>query len=87
MCLFISSMSVKVCIIVGPYVILNIASHLAGRITCSDREAKELNSGQEPFCPSAHTGGSKDVWGAGCEPKGRLGLSILAVDQSLRVQR
>ena len=37
---FILSVSVKDRIIVGPHVILNTASHLAGRITCSDREAE-----------------------------------------------
>ena len=37
---FIPSVSVKDHIVVGPHVILNTASHLAGRITCSDREAE-----------------------------------------------
>ena len=37
---FIPSVSVKDRIVVGPHVILNVASHLAGRITHSDREAE-----------------------------------------------
>jgi hypothetical protein len=63
------------------------ASHLASRISRSIHEAKQLNSGQATFFQSAHTGGSKDVRGAGCESKDKPGLIILAVGQSLRVQR
>ena len=37
---FVPSMSVKDRIIVSPHVILNIASHLASRITHSDHEAE-----------------------------------------------
>ena len=37
---FILSVSVKDRIIVGPHVILNTASHLAGRINRSDHEAE-----------------------------------------------
>ena len=37
---FIPSVSVKDRIIVGPHVILNATSHLAGRITRSDRKAE-----------------------------------------------
>ena len=40
MCIFIPSVLVKDCIVVGLHVILNTASHLAGRITRSDREAE-----------------------------------------------
>jgi hypothetical protein len=75
---FILFVSVKDRIVVGPYVILNASSHLAGRISHSNREAKKLNSGRASFCQSAHIGGSKDVWGARCESKGRQGLIVLA---------
>ena len=66
----ILSVPIKDRIVGGPFVILNTASHLAGWITHSDREATKLNSGRESFCPSAHTGGSKDVWGARWEHPG-----------------
>ena len=56
-------------------------SHLAGQITHSDREAEQLNLGQASFYKSAHTRGSKDVWGARCEPKGRVVLIVLATDR------
>ena len=74
----ISSVPIKDPIVGGPLVILNATSHLAGRITHSDHEAEKLNSGQALFCKSAPLDGSKDVWGARHESKGRLDLNILA---------
>jgi hypothetical protein len=73
---FIPFVSVKGRIIVGPHVILNTASQLAGQITHFDREAEWLNSGRASFCTSAQPGGGKDVRGAGCESKGRPGLIV-----------
>jgi hypothetical protein len=75
---FILSVLVKDRIIVGPHVILNTASHLAGQITHSNREAELFNSGQESFCKSAHPGGSKDVQGADKLTVGKHDLSDLA---------
>ena len=40
------------------------AYHLVGRITRSDREAEQLNSGQKLGSESVHSSGSKDVRGA-----------------------